>query len=87
MNREIAERIEAVTDRIEAATARLETLAGATKKPAPAPTQKPSKTILEIAREVIAGKWGNGTERIDKLKAAGYNPTIIQSEVNKLLKK
>lgn len=45
------------------------------------------KSVNEIAREVIAGKWGNGAERINKLKAAGYNPTIVQSEVNKLLKK
>lgn len=45
------------------------------------------KSASEIAREVIAGKWGNGVERTNKLKAAGYNPTVIQGEVNKLLKK
>lgn len=45
------------------------------------------KSVSEIAREVIAGKWGNGVERINKLKATGYDPTIVQSEVNKLLKK
>lgn len=45
------------------------------------------KSVSEIAREVIAGKWGNGAERANKLKAAGYNPTTVQNEVNKLLKK
>ena len=45
------------------------------------------KSVTEIAREVIAGKWGNGVERTNKLKAAGYNPTTIQTEVNKLLRK
>lgn len=45
-----------------------------------------NKSVTEIAREVIAGKWDNGAERINKLKAAGYNPTTVQSEVNKLLR-
>lgn len=45
------------------------------------------KTSEEIAREVIAGKWGNGAERKKKLTDAGYNPTTIQRYVNKLLKK
>lgn len=45
------------------------------------------KSVTEIAREVIAGKWENGVERVNKLKAAGYNPTTIQNEVNKLLRK
>lgn len=38
-----------------------------------------------IADEVIAGKWGNGADRVAKLKAAGYNPTTIQNLVNKKL--
>jgi N-acetylmuramoyl-L-alanine amidase len=43
------------------------------------------KSIGTIAREVIAGKWGNGQTRIDKLKKAGYNPNAVQKEVNRLL--
>ena len=43
--------------------------------------------IDDIAREVIAGKWGNGTQRSNKLRAAGYNPSMVQDCVNKLLKK
>ena len=42
--------------------------------------------IKRLAHEVIAGKWGNGQERIDRLKAAGYNPTMIQNKVNEILK-
>lgn len=41
---------------------------------------------LEIAREVIAGRWGNGEQRRKALKKAGYDPEAIQKLVNKLLK-
>lgn len=44
------------------------------------------KSVTEIAKEVIAGKWGNGVERKKKLTEAGYNYTRVQGEVNKLLK-
>lgn len=44
------------------------------------------KSNEEIAREVIAGKWGNGAARKQRLTAAGYNYGIIQALVNKLLK-
>jgi hypothetical protein len=44
-----------------------------------------TKTVSEIAKEVVAGKWGNGTERKKKLEAAGYNYAAIQAEVNKLV--
>ena len=45
------------------------------------------KSIDDIAREVIAGKWGVGIERKQRLRAAGYNPAMVQDCVNKLLKK
>lgn len=45
------------------------------------------KTNEEIAKEVIAGKWGNGSARKKKLKEAGYNYSVIQAVVNKMLKK
>lgn len=44
------------------------------------------KTNLDIAQEVIAGKWGNGTERKDRLVAAGYDYATIQKLVNTILK-
>lgn len=36
------------------------------------------KIINAVAHEVIAGKWGNGQERVDRLKAAGYDPEQSQ---------
>ena len=47
---------------------------------------KISKSLEEIAKEVIVGKWGNGNERKTALTKAGYDYTTIQSLVNKLLK-
>lgn len=43
------------------------------------------KTNEEIAREVIQGKWGNGSDRKNKLTKAGYNYSEVQKIVNKLL--
>ena len=43
------------------------------------------KTNEQLAREVIAGKWGNGAERKKKLSDAGYNYSEIQRIVNKLV--
>lgn len=41
----------------------------------------------QIAKEVIAGKWGNGSTRKQKLMSAGYDYALVQQYVNKLLKK
>lgn len=52
------------------------------------PAQQPAatkKTDAEIAAEVIAGKWGNGSERREKLAAAGYDPDKVQAAVNEKL--
>lgn len=43
------------------------------------------KSVTEVAKEVIAGKWGNGNDRKNKLEAAGYNYNQVQAEVNRLL--
>lgn len=45
------------------------------------------KSNTQIAKEVKAGKWGNGATRKKKLKAAGYNYAAIQKIVNKICKK
>lgn len=47
---------------------------------------KPKKSILEIAKEVINGLWGNGSDRKKKLKEAGYDAKEVQHKVNELLK-
>lgn len=44
------------------------------------------KSIGEIAKEVIAGKWGNGDARKSAIKAAGYDYDAVQAEVNKQMK-
>lgn len=43
------------------------------------------KSTAEIAQEVLAGKWGNGQDRKNRLSAAGYNYSDVQQAVNKLL--
>jgi flagellum-specific peptidoglycan hydrolase FlgJ len=51
------------------------------------PKKEPELLPLdEIAKEVIAGKWGVGAVRKQKLRAAGYNPSIVQARVNEMLK-
>lgn len=52
-------------------------------------TTKPTtkKSVTEIAKEVIAGKWGNGVDRVRKLSAAGYDTNAVQKKVNELMKK
>ena len=44
------------------------------------------KSEIEGACDVIDGRWGNGQDRINRLRAAGYDPYAIQSIVNYLLK-
>ena len=53
----------------------IEVVCGAVKK----------KTIDEIAKEVIAGKWGNGDIRKKRLTDAGYDYDLVQARVNEIL--
>lgn len=61
-----------------AVQARVNEILGTSSKPA-------KKSNEEIANEVIAGKWGNGQDRRNKLAQAGYNYDAIQKIVNKKL--
>ena len=45
------------------------------------------KSIDDLAQEVLAGKWGSGDTRKQKLTNAGYNYDIIQKRVNELVVK
>ena len=45
-----------------------------------------TKSVDTLAREVIQGKWGNGTDRKNRLTAAGYNYSAVQKRVKELLK-
>ena len=49
-------------------------------------TTSSKKSNETIANEVIAGKWGNGTDRKNRLSAAGYDYNAIQKIVNQKLK-
>jgi len=49
-------------------------------------TPATQKTVDELAKEVIAGKWGNGDERKQHLTAAGYDYAAVQKRVNEILK-
>ena len=48
---------------------------------------KHSKTVEQIAHEVLQGKWGNGSERKQRLTDAGYNYNEVQNKVNELVNK
>ncbi len=39
-----------------------------------------------VARDVLNGKYGDGEERIRRLRAAGYDPNVIQKIVNQMVK-
>lgn len=45
-----------------------------------------SADLEQIARDVIAGKYGNGAERKKRLQAAGVDYGTVQALVNKILK-
>lgn len=57
-----------------------ESMLGASKPAAP------SKTVDELAKEVIQGKWGNGQARKDALTKSGYDYPKVQARVNEILK-
>lgn len=47
--------------------------------------QKPGKSIDVVAREVIAGTWGNGEARKQALTNAGYDYKAVQAKVTEIL--
>ncbi|MCD7857712.1 MAG: phage tail tip lysozyme [Clostridiales bacterium] len=49
-------------------------------------TTTATKSVEEVAQEVIDGKWGNGTARKTALTEAGYDYSAVQAKVNELLK-
>jgi hypothetical protein len=56
------------------------------KKTTSTATATKKKTVEELAKEVIAGKWSAGDERKHKLTAAGYDYNKVQARVNELMK-
>lgn len=53
---------------------------------APVATTTPTtKSVEEVAKEVIAGKYGNGEARKIALKNAGYDYAAVQARVNEIV--
>ena len=48
-------------------------------------TSHPSEIVTQVAWEVIRGEWGNGSDRRQRLEAAGYDYDAVQDRVNELL--
>lgn len=48
------------------------------------PAQEPTKSVEQLAQEVIRGLWGNGSERKRRLTEAGYDYSEIQRRVNEI---
>ena len=44
-----------------------------------------AKSIDEVAKEVLAGKWGSGSARRTNLTQAGYDYDAVQKRVNEML--
>lgn len=44
-----------------------------------------TKSVNEVAQEVLQGLWGNGQDRYDSLTNAGYNAQAVQDRVNAIL--
>ena len=49
------------------------------------PVAPAKKSVETLAKEVLAGKWGNGDARKKALTNAGYNYSQVQAKVNELL--
>lgn len=47
--------------------------------------QGTKKSVDEVAREVINGQWGNGADRMTRLRNAGYDPNEVQKRVNEIV--
>lgn len=59
---------------------------GAASVMAPAPAPAPErKSDEQIADEVIAGQWGDGDDRRNRLSQAGYDPDAVQAIINSKL--
>lgn len=46
-----------------------------------------TKSVAQIASEVLDGKWGNGADRKRRLTEAGYNYAEVQAVINKIKKR
>ena len=61
-------------------------LCGKSSTPTPAPTPTPAYKPVDstIILRVLKNEFGTGTERVMKLREAGYDPTAVQWKINQL---
>lgn len=58
-------------------------LLGLMRKGLPSRVDDKAKLSMDqIVSEVLAGKWGNGSDRVRRLTEAGYDPAMVQKHVN-----
>lgn len=52
-------------------------------------TKPTTKSVVEIAKEIVAGKggWGDNPIRAQRLTEAGYEPSAVQLQVERLMRK
>lgn len=60
-------------------------IATATSADSTAAAASTTVDIATLANQVLAGDWGDGQERIDALRNAGYDADAVQSQVNEML--
>lgn len=56
-----------------------------TTSPTPTPESTSGKSVEEVAKEVLAGHWGRGHKREERLELAGYSKAAVQGELARLL--
>lgn len=44
-----------------------------------------TEDLQTIAQQVISGRWGNGADRVQRLRDAGYDPAQVQQAVNQMI--
>ena len=77
--------VDYIYNRLGKIAAEVNALLGVSNEKGESTNSTTKKTNKEIAKEVIQGKWGNGTARKEALTKAGYDYNAIQKEVKKLL--
>ncbi|MBE6825834.1 MAG: LysM peptidoglycan-binding domain-containing protein [Ruminococcus sp.] len=76
---------DARTKRAEYAERFYKEFAAESQQDKPASTESTAgKSVETLAEEVLAGAWGNGKERKDRLTAAGYDYAAVQQRVNQI---
>lgn len=84
---EVAKGFNAFTEKIKPAVDTVEKVEEKVEETAEAVTDVTDRAekFNEVVQEIIRGEWGNGQDRIDRLREAGYAFENLQNAVNELL--